>query len=365
MKRLRMGLVGAGLVGQAEHAFFLWEDRERFEFVALADASPAVRSALGARYAIPHLCADLDELARLSLDCVVIAVPDAFHPELAEKAFAAGLHVLCEKPLSLTLEGCGRMIAARDRAGRIGQVAYMKRFDPAFRAALSHLPPLDRIRLISVEVNDPDHEPFVGHLPMVWPLDIPQALRGALGAATREQLDRSAGGGDVGDPARRALANGFLSAIVHDIAVVHGILKHLGADLPATADFGARFDEGRGIQLGFALPGGGRVSMIHLNLPGVPDYRERITVYGEDRIVELVFPAPYLRNMPTELTVRRAGSGHALETLHIRTSFEEAFREELRAFHSAVTEGTPVQTPFEQGRCDVELLVSAFRRSLP
>ena len=46
--------------------------------------------------------------------------------------------------------------------------------------------------------------------------------------------------GDVGDPARRALANGFLSAIVHDSAVVHGILKHLGADLPATADFGAR-----------------------------------------------------------------------------------------------------------------------------
>ncbi len=39
MKRLRVGLVGAGLVGQAEHAFYLWEERERFAFVALADAS--------------------------------------------------------------------------------------------------------------------------------------------------------------------------------------------------------------------------------------------------------------------------------------------------------------------------------------
>ena len=49
MKRLRVGLVGAGLVGQAEHAFYLWEERDRFEFVGLADASAAVRQALGAR----------------------------------------------------------------------------------------------------------------------------------------------------------------------------------------------------------------------------------------------------------------------------------------------------------------------------
>jgi predicted dehydrogenase len=239
----------------------------------------------------------------------------------------------------------------------------MKRYDPAFRAALQHLPPLDRIRLISVEVNDPDHEPFVDHLPVVWPDDLPQHLRGQLSAATRIQLDQSAGR-NTDDEARRALANGFLSAIVHDVAVVHGLLIHLGSKLPAKADFGAHFDEGRGIQLGFPLPGGGRVSMTHLNLPGVPDYRERITIYGDDRIVELVFPSPYLRNAPTELTVRRGGGGRALETLTIRASYEEAFREELRAFHAAITTGSPVNTTFEQGRRDVELLIDAFRRSL-
>lgn len=363
MRRLRMGLIGAGLVGQAEHAFYLWEDRDRFDFVALADASAKVRNGLGARYGIPKLCASMDELLQCDLDAVVICVPDAFHPELAEKAFARGLHVMCEKPLALTLSGCDRMIAARDKAGRVGQLAYMKRYDPAFRAALAHLPPLERIRLISVEVNDPDQDPFVAHLPMVLPDDIPAALRDELRSATRTQLTESAGP-KADDTAQRALANGFLSAIVHDVAVVHGMLLHLGAELPATADFGARFDAGRGVQLGFALPGGGRVSMTHLNLPGVPDYRERITVYGDDRIVELVFPAPYLRNMPTELTVRRAGKDGALETTAIRAGYAEAFSEELRAFHAAVTTGTPVATTFEHGRRDVELLLSAFGRSL-
>ena len=363
MRRLRMGLCGAGLAGQAAHAFFLWEDRERFEFAALLDASPSVRQSLGARYGIERLCGTMDEFLRCNLDAVVIALPDALHPECAVEAFDAGLHVLCEKPMSLTLAGCDRMITARDRSGRVGQVAYMKRYDPAVRAALEHLPPIEHIRLISVEVNDPDHEPFVAHLPMTWPNDIPQDLRNSLAAATKTQLDEAADR-RMDDEARRAFANGFLSAIVHDVAVVHGFINHLGGELPARADFGARFDGGRGIQLGFKLKGGARVSMIHLNLPGVPDYRERITVYCDDRIIELVFPSPYLRNSPTRLTVRRGTGGNTLETAEIRQSYEEAFREELRAFHAAITTGAPVATPFEQARRDVELLTSAFRSTL-
>jgi hypothetical protein len=133
--------------------------------------------------------------------------------------------------------------------------------------------------------------------------------------------------------------------------------------LPAEADDGALFDSGRGVQLGFALPGGGRVTMTHLNLPGVPDYTERVTVFCADRIIELTFPSPYLRHLPTRLTIRRGGDEHALEVRDLRTSYEEAFREELRAFHAAATGEAPVQTTVEQARRDIELLTSAFRKA--
>ena len=174
MKKLRVGLVGAGLVGQAEHAFYLWEERERFAFVALADASAAVRQSLGERYGLAELHAEIGGLLKCGLDAVVIAAPDPFHPELAVAALDAGLHVLCEKPLALTLDGCDRIKAARDRAGRVLQVAYMKRHDPAFRRALELLPDrIAEVKLISVEVNDPDQDPFVAHLPMTAPGDLP------------------------------------------------------------------------------------------------------------------------------------------------------------------------------------------------
>ena len=73
------------------------------------------------------LHADIAGLLNCKLDAVVIAAPDPFHPELAVAALEAGLHVMCEKPLALTVAGCDRIAAARDRAGRVLQVAYMKR----------------------------------------------------------------------------------------------------------------------------------------------------------------------------------------------------------------------------------------------
>ncbi|MGH6720098.1 MAG: Gfo/Idh/MocA family protein, partial [Alphaproteobacteria bacterium] len=355
--------IGAGLVGQAEHAFYLWEERERFAFVALADASPAVRAALGARYGIPRVHDSIEGLLGEDLEAVVIATPDPYHAAFTVASLDAGLHVLCEKPLALTVADCDAIAAARDRAGRVVQVGYMKRHDPAFRRALDLLPTrIEDIKLITVEVNDPDHEPFVAHLPMTWPGDLPDALREQARINVAAQLRQTAGR-DVSDAEARALGGGFLSALVHDVAVVHGMLHFLGCELPEAADHGAIFDDGRGVHVSFGLPGGGRVAMTHLNLPGVPDYTERLTVYGVDRIVALTFPSPYLRHLPTRLTLRRAAGGHALETTDFRASFEEAFREQLRAFHAAVCGTAPVVTTIEQARADVGLLASAFRRA--
>jgi predicted dehydrogenase len=366
MARLRVGLVGAGLVGQAEHAFYLWEERDLFSFVALADASPTVRSAVGTRYGLQILSPDLQGLKEAKLDALVIAAPDPFHPELVIGALEAGLHVMCEKPLALTVSGCDRIAAARDKAGKVVQVAYMKRYDPAFQRSLDFLPKrIEDVKLISVEVNDPDQHPFVAHLPMTIPDDIPAALRDDFRAKNSAQLSESAGG-EPSEKGARALSGGFLSSLVHDVAVVHGMLDQMGTEFPAAAEHGAIFDDGRGVQLAFPLAGGGRVSMTHLALAGVPDYTERIAVYCTDRIIELAFPSPYLRHLPTRLRVMTRGTGapHELVTQEFRSSYEEAFREELRAFHAAATGKAPVRTPVEGARRDVEFLISAYKKAM-
>jgi predicted dehydrogenase len=359
-RRLRVALVGAGLVGQAEHAHFLWEERERFELAGVVDASPTVRRAIGERYGVPLRVGDLAELAGAGLDALVCAVPDGLHRDVVVHGLELGLHVLCEKPLALSTEECDDIAAARDRTGLVVQVGYMKRHDPAFRRLLTLLPERAAdVRLISVEVNDPDQLPFVDHLPMVSGLDVPPEViadgRARFAARCAEAL------GEDASPAAAKAFEGYLSSMVHDVDLVHGVLDELGMAFPPPLADAAWWDAGRGVSLTWSLPDDARVTVTHLNLPGVNDYTERLTVFCSDRILELVFPSPYLRHEPTQLTERRSDGPVGLRTTAHRVSYEEAFREELRSFHTAICSGGPVLVSVEDARADVAALLQAFQ----
>jgi predicted dehydrogenase len=356
---LRVALFGAGLVGQASHALTLSDDRERFDLVAVADPSETVRTAVAARFRIPNAVGTLEEALALGLDAVVIAVPDPAHRPAVLTALAAGVHVFCEKPLAVSVEEVDEILAAR--GDRVVQVGYMKLYDPAVERVVDLLAdgPAEIVHL-TVEVNDPDQAPFVDHLGLVAGRDVSRELidatraRGA--AAVREALGRDPDAADL-----RGF-DAYLSSLVHDVSLAHHLLGAAGIRAPLPIADAALFDAGRGCSLDWLLPNDGRAHLEHLNLPGVADYRERITVYCRDRILELTFPSPYLRFFPTRLVERRSdGTTTGLETTEIRVSYEEAFRNELRAFHASVTTGAPVRASVEAARADLVALIDAFR----
>jgi predicted dehydrogenase len=357
--RIRIGLFGAGLIGQAVHAPHLADDADRFDFVVVADPSTTVREAVAARHRVPHTAANLEEALALGLDAVVISVPDGAHRDAAVTALDAGVHVFIEKPLAETVADCEAVLAAR--GDRVCQVGYMKLYDPAVERLVELLAdgPAE-IAYLSVETNDPDFQPFVDHLGIVTGRDVDPDLIAATRARSQASV-RDALGYEPDRAAARGLGS-FLSSLVHDVSVGHQLLRSVGTVAPLPLADGAFWDEGRGVSLDWALPGDGRAHLQHLSLPGVSDYRERVTVYCRDRIYELTFPSPYLRHVPTRLTVRRTGrSVVELEETEIRVSYEEAFRNELRAFHASVTAGTPVRSTVEWARDDVAALIGAFQ----
>jgi xylose dehydrogenase (NAD/NADP) len=69
-------------------------------------------------------------LADPDIDVVYVSLPNSYHPEWCVKSAEAGKHILCEKPLALTLEEVDRMATAADRHGVILQEAAMYRFHP-------------------------------------------------------------------------------------------------------------------------------------------------------------------------------------------------------------------------------------------
>lgn len=74
-----------------------------------------------------------EELLAWEPDGVIVCSENARHRVLVEQAAAAGVHVLCEKPLATTLEDARAMVSACDEAGVSLMTAYPVRFHPAFR----------------------------------------------------------------------------------------------------------------------------------------------------------------------------------------------------------------------------------------
>ena len=63
---------------------------------------------------VGHACEDYHELlARSDVEAVAINTPPRFHEEMTLEALKAGKHVLCEKPLAQTVEGCERIKKAK------------------------------------------------------------------------------------------------------------------------------------------------------------------------------------------------------------------------------------------------------------
>jgi predicted dehydrogenase len=127
MASLRAGVVGLGMMGR-HHARVL-DSLEGVELVGAVDPAGDVH---GAARGVPVL-SSLAELLELSLDLCVVAVPTADHEELGLALAEAGVHTLIEKPLAKTSAASRRLTEAFERAGLIGCVGHVERYNPALQ----------------------------------------------------------------------------------------------------------------------------------------------------------------------------------------------------------------------------------------
>jgi predicted dehydrogenase len=293
----------------------------------------------------------------------LIAAPDFWHAELVLRALSLGLHVFCEKPLCYGTAEVEAIRLARDRAARVVQVGYMKRFDPSYEAALEQLPPGGKgLRYISVEVNDPDAWPFVAHHPHARAADLSPGLI-EEGRLRQQKQVALALGHKVDSNIYRGFTSAYCSSLVHEVNAVHGMLDKMGIGDGEVCS-GELFASGDGGSGSVRLLGGQAIwHMVHLTVPQLAHYRERIALYFDDWMLELIFPSPWLNHQPTELLWRRS-NGLSLTTSRLRVNYEEAYLRELEGFWSCIVNATPARNTVEHALRDQKLLCALAERAI-
>ena len=130
-KTLKFAIVGCGRIAQrhAEHIHRLGK------LVAVCDIDAEKAKALADKYKATAY-GNIDELLRSSgeVDVVSVCSPNGLHAEHSIKALQAGVHVLCEKPMALSVQDCGDMITAAERANKRLFIVKQNRFNPPVAA---------------------------------------------------------------------------------------------------------------------------------------------------------------------------------------------------------------------------------------
>jgi predicted dehydrogenase len=137
LDQLRVGIIGCG-IGSFHAA--AWAQEPRATIIALAGQEQDRCARLCAQYDIPNLYPDYQELiARPDIDAVSIATPNFLHLPMATAAFAAGKHVLLEKPIGLNAAEGEAIVHAGKAAGKVLGIFLSKRHAADVNALYDHI----------------------------------------------------------------------------------------------------------------------------------------------------------------------------------------------------------------------------------
>lgn len=134
--KVRYAVVGLGNIAQVA-VLPAFKNAANSELFALVSGDSQKLRRLGKDYSIQHVYSYEDYGRALSnVDAVYIALPNHLHREYAVRAAAAGVHVLCEKPMAPTVEDCQAMIETAHRNHAKLMIAYRLHFEASTLAAI-------------------------------------------------------------------------------------------------------------------------------------------------------------------------------------------------------------------------------------
>lgn len=358
-QRLKVGVVGAGIIAQVMHLHYLRELADHFEVVALCDIVAENAQVNAASYAIPAVFTDWREMLREAPIDVVLVLTSGSHAPIAIAAAKAGKHVLVEKPMCFSVAEGKQMRDAAVESATTLMVAYPKRYDPAFERFREEVAGITDPRLLRVTTLEAPFIPYVEHYPLAPVAPVPAEAIDRWQAETAASITTAIGEAD--EFLRKTYHLVLVDSLVHEINTVRAVLGE-----PDRLDY---VDLQPSSLIAMLRFGSVPVSIHWLDLPGFTNYKMEFACYGPDKRVTLNFPSPFLRSAPTLLEVEGGANGTARSwrTEEV-TAYDSAFKAELLAFHECVITGRPPITDADDALHDIavcQAIIRCFQTGVP
>ena len=136
-RTIRYAVVGLGHIAQVAVLPAFAHARRNSQLTAIVSGDRTKRREIATRYRLDHAFSyDQYEECLRSVDAVYIALPNSMHADYTLRAARAGVHVLCEKPMAVTVDQCRQMIAACRKAEVKLMIAYRLHFETLNLAAI-------------------------------------------------------------------------------------------------------------------------------------------------------------------------------------------------------------------------------------
>ncbi len=330
---MRFGVIGYGAWG-ALHARAI-QQIEGCQLAAVAVPSEQSRVRASEETGVPVFADYRSVLALTAIDAVCIITPNHLHEQIALDALAAGKHVLLEKPMALSAEGCDRLLAAATAARRKLLVGHELHFSPLY---------LEMHRLIS--------EGRIGR-PRYMLVDL------------WRRPYRSGSDGWKQDPSR--VGSWSLEEPVHYFDVIAWFLEASGEPQSVSA-FGNRRDPSArpaaGVHENFTAVvsyADGAYGVISESLAAV-EHHLSVKVFGSSGLLHAEWHAQHDRSVRPVFSLSISDAGRMV-SLPVETPPTETFEliAEIRAFTAAVEKDQPVPFSPQAARRAVALCLAAER----
>jgi myo-inositol 2-dehydrogenase/D-chiro-inositol 1-dehydrogenase len=332
MDVVRVGIIGSGFVANIHLESF--DMVPHAEVVAIASPTEEHVRAAAETHGVPRWFTDYHDLLALEdIDMVTLALPNYLHAQACIDAAQAGKHVVCEKPMCLTLQDADRMIAACRDAGVKLMYAEELCFAPKYVRAKRLV---EEGALGEVYRVKQSEEHFGPHMPWFWDVDL-------------------SGGGVLMDMGCHAIE---FCRWIYDYQPIHSVYAELDTHVHGDK---TRGEDHSVVILKFANGGIGICEDSWAKHGGIDDVAE---IYGS-----LGFTRADLLRGSSLLTYSEAGYGYAVEKAATTTGwtftmFEETrnygFPQEMAHFTRCVAEDADPLVTGENGKQVLEVIYAAY-----